>query len=83
MQLQSGSCHGIAGGGWCPGVRLIYGIFGGATVHGDVSYSTQICSHKIKGFWPLARTLTSNLIKQLQPLLFLKILVYSVSNITA
>jgi len=44
MRLQSGSCHGIAGGGWCPGVRLIYGIFGGATVHGDVAYSTQICS---------------------------------------
>jgi len=44
MQLQSGSCHGIAGGRWCPGVRVIYGIFGGATVHGDVAYSTQICS---------------------------------------
>jgi len=32
------------GGGWCPGVRVMYGGFGGATVHGDVAYSTQIYS---------------------------------------
>ena len=31
-------------GVWCPGVRVMYGGFGGATVHGDVAYSTQICS---------------------------------------
>ena len=27
------------------GVRVIYVSFGGATVHGDVAYSTKICSH--------------------------------------
>jgi len=30
--------------GWCPGVRVLYGRFGGATVHGDVAYSTWIYS---------------------------------------
>jgi len=44
MQLQSSSCHGITERGWCPGVRVLYGRFGGATVHGDVAYSTWICS---------------------------------------
>ena len=44
MRSQSGSWHGIAGGGQCLGVRVMYGSFSGATVHGDVAYSTQIFS---------------------------------------
>jgi len=38
--VHSGSCQRLG----CPGVRVMYGGFGGATVHGDVAYSTQICS---------------------------------------
>jgi len=32
---------------WCPRVRVMYGGFGGATVHGDVAYTTWICSQFI------------------------------------
>jgi len=38
---------GIGGLGRCLGVRVMYGSFGGATVHGDAAYSTQMCSLNI------------------------------------
>ena len=44
MRSQFSSCQRLGGLGRCPGVRVMYGSFGGATVHGDAAYSAQMCS---------------------------------------
>jgi len=44
VQSQFGSYQRLGGLGRCPGVRVMYGSFGGATVHGDAAYSAQMCS---------------------------------------
>jgi len=44
VRSQFGSCQRLGGLGRCPGVRVMYGSFGGATVHGDAAYSAQMCS---------------------------------------
>jgi len=43
MRARSGSWRGIAGCERHRRVGVMYGLFGGSTVHGDVAYSTPIC----------------------------------------